>query len=210
MRRLKLFNNHLEYTEYMENNEVPTPNVSYCNEEDEVHYCGKDTIITVNLNVTSATTSNFIYAFIDLEECKSIRYDGETLELSISAEPMRSFTAGEHVVEYVFPHTVVCPSIGWATDYSIFQFFQYVESVIIPEGIRRIESYPCSDIDEPCPSIHAMYGTPLSIPTTLEYVGVKAICDDVDISQEDMARLDSCCPVAPEEGWHSWKAACSK
>ena len=37
-RRLKLFNNHLEYTEYMNNNEVPIPNVSYCNEEDEVHY----------------------------------------------------------------------------------------------------------------------------------------------------------------------------
>lgn len=37
-RRLKLFNNHLEYTEYMKTNEVPIPNVSYCNEEDEVHY----------------------------------------------------------------------------------------------------------------------------------------------------------------------------
>ena len=38
MRRLKLFNNHLEYTDYMDSNEVPTPNVSYCIEEDEVHY----------------------------------------------------------------------------------------------------------------------------------------------------------------------------
>ena len=38
MRRLKLFDNHLDYTEYMDNNEVPTPNVSYCDEENEVHY----------------------------------------------------------------------------------------------------------------------------------------------------------------------------
>jgi hypothetical protein len=191
----------------MDNNEVPTPNVSYCIEEDEVHYDGGDTIITVNLNIPSATTSDFIYKFTDVEECKSIRYDGETLELSISSEPMTSFTAGEHVIEYVFPRTVICPSIGWSNPYP---FRTYIESVVIPEGIRRIESYPCQDKDGLCPSIGEM-SYPLSIPTTLEYVGVSAICSGAGISQEDMARLDSLCPVAPTEYEpHPWKTACGK
>ena len=207
MRRLKAFNNHLYYTEYMDNNEVPTPNVSYCIEEDEVHYDGGDTIITVNLNIPSATTSNFIYEFTDVEECKSIRYDGETLELSISSEPMTSFTAGEHVIEYVFPHTVVCPSIGWSNPYP---FRTYIESVVIPEGIRRIESHPCNGVDGLCPSIGEM-SYPLSIPTTLEYVGVDAICYGANISEDDMALLDSCCPLPPiAEGHHPWSAFCGK
>lgn len=206
MGRLKLFNNHLEYKEYMDNNEVPTPNVSYCDEENEVHYAGKDVIVTVNLNIPSATTSYFIYKFADLEECKSIRYDGKTLELPTS-EPMIDFTAGEHVIEYVFPHTVVCPSIGWSNHYP---FRNYVVSVIIPEGIRRIESYPCQGYDDLCPSIGEI-SYPLSIPSTLEYVGVKAICSGGGMSQEDMARLDSLCPVAPtEDKPHPWRVLCGK
>ena len=38
MKYLKAFNNHFDYEDYMDNNEVPIPNVSYCDEEDEVHY----------------------------------------------------------------------------------------------------------------------------------------------------------------------------
>jgi hypothetical protein len=187
----------------MDNNEVPTPNVSYCIEENEVHYDGGDTIITVNLNVISNTTNDFIYQFIDIENCESIRYDGETLDIS---QATTNFTAGEHVIEYVFPHTVVCPSIYGGSYMSMD-----IKSVIIPEGIRRIERRPCESDDGLCPSIGEIYGGTLSIPTTLEYVGVDAICDDVSISQDDMARLDSCCPLPPiAEGHHPWRASCGK
>lgn len=203
MRRLKAFDNHLDYEDYMDSHEVPAPNVSYCDEEKHVHYDGGDTIITVNLNVISNTTNDFINRFINVEECKSVRYDGETLDMS---QTTTNFTAGEHVIEYVFPHTVVCPSI-YGGNYMSMD----IESVIIPEGIRRIESRPCEGDDGLCPSIGQLGGGTLSIPTTLEYVGVDAICDGVGISQDDMARLDSCCPLPPiGEGHHPWRAACGK
>lgn len=197
-RRLKLFDNHLDYEDYMDNNEVPTPNVSYCDEEKHVHYDGGDTIITVNLNVTVETQSDFISRFTNYSVCKSVLLDGEPVDFS--GPSVITFTVGEHVVEYVFPHTVVCPSFG----YSDYPFRTNMVSVIIPEGIKRIESYPCSGNDDPCPSIGDMVGT-LSIPSTLEYVGVSAICDTVSISQEDKARLDSCCL----EG-RAWRASCGK
>lgn len=205
MKYLNKFGTHSGYTE--DKVSLERPSVNYCVDANHVHYDNIPTIITVNLNIPSATTDYFIYKFTDLEECESIRYDGKTLDLSISSEPMIDFTAGEHVIEYVFPHTVVCPSIG----YDIYPFNMYIESVIIPKGIRRIESYPCQYSNDLCPSIGQMGAATLSIPSTLEYVGVKAICSDVGIPQEDMARVDSCCPVAPtEEKPHPWRTPCGK
>ena len=204
MRRLKLFGNHLDYEDYMDSHEVPAPNVSYCDEEKHVHYDGGDTIITVNLNVTAETQSDFITSFTNWRACDSVLLDGEPVDFS--GGNVITFTVGEHVVEYMFPHTTVCPSMGYGES-----FRRYMVSVIIPEGIKRIESRPCEGDDALCPSIGEMGGAMLSIPSTLEYVGVDAICDGVGISQDDMARLDSCCPAQPEYEWgHAWRAACGK
>lgn len=202
MKYLNKFDTHSGYTEAKSSLEKPS--VNYCVDVNHVHYDNIPTIITVNLNVISSTANDFIYQFTGVEECESIRYDGETLDISEIESTL--FTAGEHVIEYVFPHTVVCPSI-YGGNYMSMD----IESVIIPEGIRRIESRPCEGDDGLCPSIGQLGGGTLSIPTTLEYVGVDAICDGVSISQDDMARLDSCCPLPPiAEGHHPWKVSCGK
>lgn len=208
MKYLNAFGNHSVYTG--EKTGLPRPSVSYCAEEKHVHYNGKEMVFTVNLNTDEDAESElfqFIFHFMDLERCEEIRLDGEHLDTDADTPP--TVTAGEHVVEFAFPRMTVCPGMGcgvYATNMSI-------ESIIIPEGIKRIESYPCQDEDD-CfdPSIGQMCGATLSIPSTLEYVGVRAICDEgVVISEEDMARLDSLCPVQPEqEGDHPWMAPCSK
>lgn len=117
-RRLKLFNNHLEYTEYMNNNEVPTPNVSYCNEEDEVHYMNRIvveeryTITNVGLNLSEymwcitldrqieeqdATNMRLeVYQNGNLSGTKSVSLNNDTLWLS------SGFTAGKYVLIFKF------------------------------------------------------------------------------------------------------------
>lgn len=207
MKYLNAFENHSEYTGGKTG--LPRPSVSYCDEEKHVHYKGKEMVFTVYLNKTVDAESGLfqlIFNFMDLTQCEGIRLDGEYLDTDAETPP--TVTAGEHVVEYVFPKMKVCPGMG----YHGFLANIDMESVVIPEGIKRIESYPCQDSSDLCPSIGEMGGATLSIPSTLEYVGARAICDDgVVISQEDKARLDSLCPVQPEEDEdHAWETNCSK
>lgn len=202
MKYINKFDAHSGYTE--DKSSLKRPSVNYCVDVNHVHYDNTPTIITVNLNVTAETQSDFIAAFTDWRTCDSILLDGEPVDFS--GGNVITFTVGEHVVEYVFPHTVVCPRFG----YSDYPFRTNMVSVIIPEGIKRIENHPCQGSSDLCPSIYKMSGT-LSIPNTLEYIGVNAICDGVSISQEDVARLDSLCPMPPiAEGHHPWRAACGK
>lgn len=198
MKYINKFDTHSDYTE--DKSSLKRPSVNYCVDEKHVHYDNTQTVITVNLNVTAETQSDFITAFTDCSACDSVLLDGEPVVFDGSSNVI-TFTIGEHVVEYVFPHTTVCPGMGYSGLFS-----QYMDSVVIPEGIKRIESCPCQGDDGLCPSIGDMGGT-LSIPNTLEYVDVGAICDTITISQEDRARLDSCCP---EQGGHPWRASCGK
>ena len=201
MRYINKFDTHSGYTE--DKTSLERPSVSYCVDANHVHYDNTSTIITVNLNVTAETQSNFITSFTNWRACDSVLLDGEPVEFNGYSDVI-TFTVGEHVVEYLFPHTTVCPSM----EYNDWSFRRYMVSVIIPEGIKRIENYPCEGGS--CPSIGEITGT-LSIPSTLEYVGVDAICYGASISQEDTARLDSLCPVPPmEEGDHPWRVSCGK
>lgn len=202
MRYINKFDAHSGYTE--DKSSLKRPSVNYCVDENHVHYDDTPTIITVNLNVTAETQSDFITSFTDCSACDSVLLDGEPVEFS-GPNNVITFTVGEHVVEYMFPHTTVCPVMG----YSGWSFRNNMVSVIIPEGIKRIERW-CQDDDSLCPSINEMGGM-LSIPSTLEYVGADAICYGASISQEDTARLDSLCPVPPmEEGDHPWRVSCGK
>ena len=202
MKYINKFDTHSGYTE--DKSSLGRPSVNYCVDENHVHYDNTLTIITVNLNVTAETRSDFVASFTDWRACDSVLLDGEPVDFSGPSNVI-TFTVGEHVVEYMFPHTTVCPDMS----YSIGVFRRYMVSVIIPEGIKRIESYPCDDyVGCLSPSIGDMGGI-LSIPSTLEYVGVDAICDTITISQEDRARLDSCCPEQ-EQGGHPWRAFCGK
>lgn len=203
MKYINKFDTHSGYTE--DKSSLKRPSVNYCVDANHVHYDDTPTIITVNLNVTAETQSDFIAAFTDLSACDSVLLDGEPVEFNRYSNVI-TFTVGEHVVEYVFPHTTVCPGMG----YSQWPFRNNMVSVIIPEGIKRIERIPCTGLDTGCPSIGGMGGI-LSIPSTLEYVGVHVICYGASISQEDTARLDSLCPVPPmEEGDHPWRVSCGK
>ena len=200
MKYINKFDTHSGYTE--DKTSLERPSVSYCVDANHVHYDNTSTIITVNLNVTAETQSDFITSFTNWRACDSVLLDGEPVDFS--GGNVITFTVGEHVVEYLFPHTTVCPSMGYGE-----LFRRYMVSVIIPEGIKRIERW-CQDDDVLCPSIGEMGGI-LSIPSTLEYVGVDAICYGASISQEDTARLDSLCPVPPmEEGDHPWRVSCGK
>lgn len=202
MKYINKFDAHSGYTE--DKMSLERPSVNYCVDENHVHYDGNQTVITVNLNVTAETQSDFIATFTDCSACDSVLLDGEPVEFG--GGNVITFTVGEHVVEYMFPHTVVCPSFG----YSSYPFGNNMVSVIIPEGIKRIESYPCQGSDDLCPSIGEIYyDATLSIPSTLEYVGVNAICAGAYISQEDVARLDSLCPPI-DEGFHAWRVSCGK
>lgn len=206
-RRLALFNNHSGYTEFCESGEMIRPNVSYCVEQNELHYNEEEMVFTLNLNQTSGSSLRLniylgpsgIQNLSDWSGCKEIRYDGVPIDgASVQV------TAGEHVVEYVFPNITTCP-IFYGQSQTLGNL---TTSFIIPEGITRIEG---DRVIIYIGGIGLNNGL-ISIPNTLQYVGVGTICNGTgSFTAEDVALLDSCCPIAPSQAKpHPWKGDCGK
>lgn len=181
------------------------PNVSYCVEQNELHYNDKPMVLTAMVNISDSGDYNVGLGgdwYFDL------KVDGVSAEKATVGWHPLNLSAGEHTVEYYFEKTNVCPQIYGVSNNP---FYINITDIIIPEGIERIESVYNAQYDGYFPTITLGEAYQLHIPNTLNYIGVDAICDDVGISQDDMARLDSCCPLPPiGEGHHPWRAACGK
>lgn len=190
---LRKYNDH---SDYQSDNNKPTPNVSYCVTQDEVHYNDIETVITVSLSLDSP--SSFYPTFLGGDTYNSVRVDGEGFDLSGSSVEL---SAGEHTLEYFYNRSTRCPIL-------IARNNAFVTGLTIPEGITTIQGEYNEDSGEYDTCIAVGYLWRLTIPSTLEYVEVNAICDDSgqNLSQEDVALLNSCCPGEDYE----WRASCGK
>ena len=133
---LKLFETHSQYEAYIGGGAV-LPNVSYCIDNDEVHYNPwVETRLVATFNVTDTSQPIDIQcSYGETESFNQIEIDGV---VQPSVERYHTFdTVGEHVVKY----SLIDPtSIGE----NAFSDCTSLTSVIIPNSVTSIGQYAFS------------------------------------------------------------------
>ena len=163
---IKLFNTHAEYETYINGSNKILPNVSYCEDNNEVHFNPwSDPRVIAKFNVEDVSESVAIYGAdygaIASDLFSKIEIDGE--EISISDlegdEGYYTFdTTGEHTVKF----TLLDPtSIG----NSAFRECTSLTSITIPSGVTSIGNYAFND----CSGL-----TSINIPSGVTSIGESA------------------------------------
>ena len=158
MKYLKLFDNHQDYEDYQP--DMLTPNVSYCQLEDEVHFNEfRYTRLVAKFNVTSTSEPTNIISvsvpYLPPALFSSIEIDGvnmETLSTQYTFE-----TTGEHIVKY----TLLDPT---ETD-NLFNSCEQLTHVVIPNSITAIGESMFN-------SCHGL--TSIDIPNSVTSIGMQA------------------------------------
>ena len=133
------FNNHTEYVTYINGNDKILPNVSYCEDNNEVHYNPwTDPRVIAKFNVEDETEPVLLYGvdygIIASDSFSKIEIDGE--EISISElegnDGYYTFdTTGEHTVKYTLPDPEVIEN-------GVFSDCSSLTSINIPNSVTSI------------------------------------------------------------------------
>jgi hypothetical protein len=184
MKYFKLFKLHSEYETYINSEDKLLPNLSYCEDVNDVHFnpwVAPSRVLTAVYNIP--TTANPISLYLDefpneIESVLVTRPNGTTFELSSSdlveydsiyeeGDPFLGYQfdmTGEHTFEYTFKPNVT------TFEYQLFFQIQYVTSVNIPNCITSIFG-----ID----AVYSAFGgctglTSLTIPNSVIEIGEDA------------------------------------
>ena len=132
---LKLFEQHAQYEAYIGGGGAVLPNVSYCIDNDEVHYNPviPETRLVATFNVTDiAYPTNIIY-FAGISYMSKIEVDDTEISLEVLRQSYGSYqfdTTGEHTVKYTLIDNSTMPE-------SIFIVVDFT-NIIIPSIITTI------------------------------------------------------------------------
>ena len=128
MKYIKLFNQHSDYETYINSDNKILPNISYCENEDEVHYNPwTDPRLIAKFNVTSTSESTLIFNNPNL--LSEIEIDGVVQPSVVNTYTFD--TTGEHTVKYTF---VDPTNIGSG----FFANCRSLTSVTIPNSVTTI------------------------------------------------------------------------
>lgn len=136
MKYLKLFNQHSNYETYINSSDKTLPNVSYCENENEVHYNPIETRIVAKFNVISTSNATYILGYNGYAPSNTTVYFSEieidgVVQPSVTSITYTFETTGEHTVKY----TLVDPTtIG---QYA-FSNCSRLTNVAIPDSVTTI------------------------------------------------------------------------
>jgi len=153
---IKLFDTHTEYQTYINGNTKVLPNVSYCEDNNEVHYNPIETRIVATFNVTIPNGSIPICYSDSANEFSKIEIDGVVQPNVVSYYTFD--TTGEHTVKYKLYNKT---TIGT----NAFKWCSNLTSVTIPNGVTTIGDsafYGCTGL------------TSVSLPNTITSIGNNA------------------------------------
>lgn len=127
MKYIKLFETHNQYESYIED-DPELPNVSYCEDQFEVHYNPIETRVIVKYNITNTSANTQLCAGI-FPNTSEMYID----DILIPKDPFYMFsTTGEHIVKYsLIDKTKLADGSG-------FQDCLTIISVIIPNGVTTL------------------------------------------------------------------------
>ena len=139
MKYIKLFDTHSDYNTYINSQDKTLPKVSYCENENEVHFNPySDPRLIVKLNVVDDSDPTVIYGGMSedisaLDNFTKIEVDGVEISLTDLDETYGRYqlSEGEHTIRY----TLVDPTeIGNA----VFRNCRNITRVTIPNSVTTI------------------------------------------------------------------------
>ena len=128
---IKLFQNHTQYEAYKNSADYIRPNVSYCEDNKDVHYNPwEETRVVAKYNVTSTSST------INILNSSSVSYFTE-IEIDGVVQPSVVYsykfdTLGEHTVKYTLADPTRIDSMAF--------YNTGLVSVIIPDGVTNINT----------------------------------------------------------------------
>ena len=153
---LKLFDTHTDYNTYINRSDKVLPNVSYCENENEVHYNPwVETRVVVKINVTD--TTNPTYFFNNPTILNEVEIDGVIQPSAVNSYTFE--TTGEHTVKIKLNDGITTLNSG------SFAGQAKVVSITIPNSITSIGDYTCSS----CTAL-----TNVTIPDSVTTIGKSA------------------------------------
>lgn len=150
---IKLFETHSAYSAYINGQNPILPNVSYCEDNNEVHYNPYiETKLVVKFNVTDTSSATQIGSYLSYGVTE-IEIDGTILPSVVDTYTFN--TTGEHIVKY----TLENPTKISGTN---FNRCANITNIIIPSSVTTIEYEAFRD----CTGL-----TNLTIPNTVTAIG---------------------------------------
>ena len=131
---IKLFDTHTDYNTYITGQDKILPNVSYCENEDEVHFNPLviETKLVAKFNVTSTSNATAICYSSATSQFTEIEIDGVVQPSVVSSYTFD--TTGEHTVKY----TLADPTkIGDNAFYNCY----YLSDIQFPSSVNTINTY---------------------------------------------------------------------
>ena len=136
---LKLFDTHAQYNDFVGVGGMLRPNVSYCIQENEVHYNDVLNPLIAKFNVTSTASTKHLYTdfyqYLATDLFNKIEVDGTEIsltELNSNGGVYNDMAQGEHIVKYYLKNEEVM-------SYGMFIYCDGIVEITIPKTVKTIE-----------------------------------------------------------------------
>ena len=152
---IKLFDTHFEYNTYISGQDAILPNVSYCEDNNDVHYnpfVPTETRLIATFNVTSTNTPTSILYSGAISQFIAIEIDGVVQPSVVSSYTFD--TTGEHTVKYTLSDPTSIGNSGY--DGATFLNCYELTSAIIPDSVETIGRAIFADCES---LVFAIFGT---------------------------------------------------
>ena len=132
MKYIRKFDTHAEYSTYINGQDKILPNVSYCEDNNEVHYNPLvETKLVCKYNITDTSSATVLRTEIEPNMFKSMEIDGVLLDSLVTEYQFD--TTGEHTVKYeLYDETRV------GDTQPLFLNISTLTSVSIPNSVTTI------------------------------------------------------------------------
>ena len=129
---IKLFETHSEYETYINSENKKLPNLSYCEDADDVHFNPwVETKLVCKYNITDTTSATTLRTEYEQNIFKSMEIDGVLLDSLVTSYQFD--TTGEHTVKYeLYDETKV------GNNAPLFNGITTLTSVLIPNSVTSI------------------------------------------------------------------------